>query len=242
MTSIQEPRYLLGIDHNQKTIKGQSLGYLTGIMYMAPHRVAGIGNVCPFASTGCAAACLNTAGRGVYKKAQDARILRTQFFYSNRIAFLEKLYKEISALIRKAERDELTPVVRLNGTSDLPFENLPLRGKSLIEHFPNTQFYDYTKNPHRAEKFANGEMPDNYHLTFSRSESNDKHVTKLLGRVNVAVVFGGTMPESWRGVPVVSGDKNDLRFLDGSGVVVGLKAKGKGKRDKSGFVIYPPSP
>jgi hypothetical protein len=233
--------YLLGIDHNHKTIRGQKFGYLTGIVYMAPHRLAGIGNVCPFASKGCAAACLNTAGRGVYDKAQNARIARTKFFYADRVGFLSQLHSEINALIRKAKRENLTPVVRLNGTSDIPFENHKLDGASLMEHFPNIQFYDYTKNPIRAENWMRGKLPKNYHLTFSRSESNQAHVEKLasLG-VNIAVVFAkGYMPESYLNRPVYNGDESDLRFLDPKNHIIGLKAKGKGKRDDSGFVIYP---
>jgi hypothetical protein len=35
---------------------------------------------------------------------------------------------------------------------------------------------------------------------------------------------------------VFNGDESDLRFLDPQGVIVGLYAKGKAKKDTSGFV------
>jgi len=47
------------------------------------------------------------------------------------------------------------------------------------------------------------------------------------------------MPETYEGTPVFNGDDSDLRFLDPKGVVVGLYAKGKAKKDTSGFVKYP---
>jgi hypothetical protein len=40
-------------------------------------------------------------------------------------------------------------------------------------------------------------------------------------------------------MPVFNGDESDLRFLDPKGVIVGLYAKGKAKKDTSGFVKYP---
>jgi len=83
-----------------------------------------------------------------------------------------------------------------------------------------------------------GELPENYHLTFSRKEDNDGFVENVLGQGgNVAVVFADSLPKTWKGKAVVNGDETDLRFLDGKNVVVGLKAKGKGRKDKSGFVV-----
>ena len=38
-------------------------------------------------------------------------------------------------------------------------------------------------------------------------------------------------------MPVINGDKTDMRFKDPVGVIVGLKAKGKARKDTSGFVI-----
>lgn len=132
----------------------------------------------------------------------------------------------------------MIPAVRLNGTSDLPWENIRLNGKNIMEHYPQVQFYDYTKSMARAMAHAAGIMPANYHITFSRSETNETAARGILkSGGNVSVVFSGGLPKRWAGREVIDGDKNDLRFLDPRGVVVGLIAKGPGRKDKSGFVV-----
>ena len=88
---------LLGINTNYKTIKNQKVGVLTGILYMAPYNLSGK-NVCPAASKGCAAACLNTAGRGAMNVVQAARLKKTRRFFSNRDIFLFQLCDEIKSL------------------------------------------------------------------------------------------------------------------------------------------------
>lgn len=228
---------------NPKTLKGQRRGYLTYVLHLAPANLSGR-NVCPFASPGCRATCLNTAGRGgIFKPGettnpiQEARLRRTRLFLDARDQFLTQLVSEIERAIAHARRKGLVPVFRLNGTSDLPWEHLPIRRKgrlypSVFAAFPRIQFYDYTKNPRRSP------LP-NYHLTFSRSElnSSDCESTPL----NVAVVFGvskGTpLPAHFAGRNVIDGDESDLRFLDPTNVVVGLRAKGRAKRDHTGFVV-----
>jgi hypothetical protein len=228
---------------NAKTSKGEGLGYLTGILYLAPATLAGK-NICPHASEGCLISCLNLAGMGAFSNVQSARIAKTKAFHASPKTFIEDLAKDIAALVRKAERDGLLPCIRLNGTSDLPWESLggDLR-VNLMNRFPEVPFYDYTKNPARARAFAQGKLPSNYFITFSRSEVNEKLVLDLLENgANVAVVFsskkGDSLPKIWGGRKVVDGDVNDLRFLDPRNVVVGLRAKGKAKRDFSGFVVH----
>lgn len=214
--------------NNRKTIKGQKMGWLTGILHLAPFNLSGR-NVCPFASIGCAKACLNTAGFGRYKNVQDARIDRTRLFWDNRNAFLALLELEIKSFERKAARDGLKLAIRLNGTSDIVWERY-----GIIQRFPHVQFYDYSKIPKR---FIGNELPANYHLTFSRSESNGG-VAELIASMghNVAVVFK-ELPKLFFGKRVINGDDTDLRFLDPKGVVIGLTAKGRGKWDKTGFVV-----
>lgn len=216
--------------NNRKTIKGQVLGYLTGILHLAPFNLSGR-NVCPFASMGCAKACLNTAGFGRYKNVQDARIDRTRLYWDNKAGFLALLSLEIRALERKAARDGMKLAIRLNGTSDISWEKT-----GIMEQFPAIQFYDYTKVPNRLIK---SELPANYHLTFSRSESNGA-IAELIAKMghNVAVVFK-ELPATYFGKKVISGDDTDLRFLDPKGVIIGLTAKGRAKWDKSGFVVAP---
>lgn len=225
-----------------KTSKGEAAGYLTGILYLAPFNLSGR-NVCPHASEGCAAACLFSAGMGAFANVQDARIAKTKAFFRDPKAFVETLAQDIEALKRKAARLGLSPCVRLNGTSDLPWENLGGQlGVCLMRRFPDVAFYDYTKNPARVRAWLEGRMPANYSLTFSRSECNGETALELAkAGANVAAVFatkkGSNLPKVWGGRPVIDGDVNDLRFLDPKGRIVGLRAKGKAKQDESGFVV-----
>lgn len=228
---------------NPKTAKGEGHGYLTAILHLAPANLAGVGNVCPWASKGCTASCLNTAGRGgiiprgeTTNAIQEARKRKTRAFFGDRAAFLEQLDREIQNHARNAARHGLRAAVRLNGTSDLRWEKL---APWLFEYNPDVQFYDYTKGALRCTAAALAELPANYHLTFSRSESNEDAALQKLatGGANVAVVFAGRLPTEWRGFEVVNGDETDLRFLDPKGVVVGLLAKGRARRDTSGFVV-----
>lgn len=209
-------------------------GYLSSIMYLAPHRLSGW-NVCSHASEGCIAGCLFTSGYGRYSHIQQARIRRTRLFFEDRDAFKAKLWSELAAFVRKADRKGLKPAFRPNGTSDLPWEQLL---PELFTDFPMVQFYDYTKITRRAVAFAKGDLPSNYHLTFSRSEKNESKCLRVLReRGNVAVVFDTKdLPDTWYGYDVHNADENDLRFLDPVGVQ-GLYPKGRARHDKSGFVV-----
>ncbi len=218
---------LLGIS-NTKTLKGESLGYRTYIMHLAPGMLSGF-QVCASASSGCLKACLNLSGMGKFSNVQDARIAKTKLFFEDRVTFLDKLVKEIQAAVKSSKKAGLIPVFRLNGTSDIRWENIPVRGyRNLFQLFPDIQFYDYTKHSNRKN------IPDNYHLTFSRSETNEDQI--LTVTYNTAVVFE-TLPTTYLGLPVVDGTETDLRFLDPQGVIVGLVANGEGKKDTSGFVV-----
>jgi hypothetical protein len=227
---------------NAKTIKGEVLGYRTGILYLAPYNVSGR-NVCPFASKECIKLCLNLSGRGEMDSVQEARIRKTRLFHQDPKGFVENLDHNIGKAKAQAARKRMTPAVRLNGTSDLPWENLGgEQGKVLMERHPDLTFYDYTKNPRRMEAYLAGDMPENYKLTFSRSETNEDLADKFVRRGgNVAVVFttpkGDTLPKTYLGRPVIDGDEHDLRFLDPSGVVVGLRAKGRARKQHGGFVV-----
>lgn len=235
---------LLSINADAKTSKGTGKGYLTGICYLSPAGIAGLGNLCPHSSAGCRSACLYTAGRaGIFKSINEARLARTRFLFADRAGFYNQLVKEISALVRKADRDGLIPVVRLNGTSDLTIESI---FPGLFTLFPAVQFMDYTKSPRRALAWAEGKLPRNYHLTFSYSETNGKTAFELLRKgVNVAMVAKGIKPGDLFTSALFEtfdADATDLRFLDkpasdGRGRIGILKAKGKARKDKSGFVV-----
>ena len=219
---------------NYKTVKGESFGWKTYGLHLSPFNISG-NNVCPNASAGCAAACLNTAGRGIMRTVQEARIRKTQFFFNDREGFLCQLLKEIKSAIKSAARKELNPCFRLNLTSDIAWE------RYIIPSFKSHQFYDYTKSKQRMRRFLDGRLPENYHLTFSRSEDTDTNqIREFCDRGgNVAVVFRDHLPKQWRGIKVINGDTTDLRFQDERGVIVGLVAKGLGKKDETGFVVEP---
>jgi len=221
---------------NPKTLKGEAQGYMTYILHLAPSDLSGH-NVCPKATAGCIASCLNTAGRGgMFKRGettnaiQKARLRKTKYFYEDRAGFMLDLAYDIMKAIKQAERKGFIPVFRLNGTSDLSWEKYEVPvfcTENIFELFPNVQFYDYTKVLGR--KVAH--IP-NYHLTFSRAESNDNDVAQALAAgMNVAAVYD-KIPEG-----MYSADESDLRFLDPKVGVIGLKAKGRAKKDYSGFVI-----
>ena len=229
----QKTQKILGIDSNAKTRKGIAFKYTTAIIYLSPAKISGK-NLCPHASEGCELACLNTSGRGAMKKIQDARKKKTLFFLNQKDLFLAQLKNEINSFLKSSKKKEINPCVRLNGTSDLPWHNIG----NIMQEFSDIQFYDYTPNLNRMMQFLKGELPANYHLTFSRKENNDTACFYVLANGgNVAMVFD-EIPSTYKGFEVVNGDESDLRFLDKKGVIVGLKAKGKGVKDKSGFVIH----
>jgi len=224
---------------NSKTRKGQKKGFTTYGIHLAPASLSGF-NVCDSSSAGCRWACLNTAGRGAMTSVQRARIKKTLFFFKDKQKFLAELWAEITKSIKSSAKKGMTPCFRLNLTSDLPWEKIKFNGQSVMEAFPDVQFYDYCKSPERMTKFVNGEMPANYHLTFSRSETNGALALAFLrSGGNVAMVFRKSLPASYFGHEVIDGDETDLRFLDGKGKIVGLKEKGLAKKDETGFVLEP---
>jgi hypothetical protein len=235
---------------NPKVLKGIKQGFNTYILHLAPANVSGY-ETCAKRTAGCTAACLNLAGRGgMFKKGettnviQQARIRKTKMFFEDRISFMNLLVKDIELAIKQSARMNLIPVIRLNGTSDLAFEKYEVlrNGQSysnIFMAFPELTFYDYTKILGRKVK----SIP-NYSLTFSAADGNDADVYAAIQQgYNIAVVFGIKktlpMPETYLGRPVFNGDESDLRFLDPKNVIVGLYAKGKAKKDETGFVKYP---
>jgi hypothetical protein len=235
---------------NPKTLKGVEQGFNTYILHLAPADVSGF-EVCPKRTKGCTDACLNLAGRGgMFKRGevtnviQEARKRKTVFFKEERAGFMEWLVADIELAIKQSKRMGLTPVFRLNGTSDISWEKYSVVRKgqafsNIFEAFAEVTFYDYTKVLGRRIAGIT-----NYSLTFSAADGNELDVYNAISQgYNIAVVFGIKktlpMPESYLGRPVFNGDESDLRFLDPKGVVVGLYAKGKAKKDTTGFVKYP---
>jgi hypothetical protein len=231
---------------NFKTRKGEALGYLTFNLNLAPSTLSGVMNTCPKATAGCRAACLNTAGRGGMFRAgetvenntntvQEARKRKTRYFFQAREAFMLDLVSDIRKAVVHAEKKGMIPVIRLNNTSDILWERIPvLSYDNIFQMFKTVQFYDYTKILNRRGV----SHLHNYHLTFSRGESNEGEVRLAIEQgYNIAVVFS-KLPETYMGRPVINGDESDLRMLDPTEVIVGLKAKGRARKDTSGFVVH----
>lgn len=237
--------YKLLTESNPKTRKGESQGYLSAVLHLAPHTLAGGRTVCPGSSPACRAACLNTAGRGRFDATQAARIKRTRLLQSSPKAFSILLESDLESLVRKADRLGMKPACRLNGTSDLPWCSMPYF-KSIIRDFANAgvRFYDYTKVP----AYLSHKSPVDY--TFSvdlSSKRNVAFVRKVLGdglRVRLAIVASGethkvrlertheALEGFWhptRSRVYVDGEQSDLRFLEPSDAIVVLKAKGPAK-------------
>ena len=244
-----------------KAIKARAYGYMNAINYMAPAALAGVGNLCPHASPGCLALCLgwHSGQAGMVKGGRTntlnavrrSRQDKARMFMRDRATFFAELIAGIERAQRKAEREGLKLCVRLNGATDIAWERIKLNPyQSIIELYGDVQFVDYTKSVQRALRAASDPTwPSNYHLTFSRSETNETDCKRVLeAGGNVAVVFerkpewfdiGGTY---WK---VIDGDQHDLRHLDtghgrDGGVIVALSPKGKrAKADASGFVVRP---
>ena len=232
---------LLGVGTNAKTIKGDGDEYLTAILYMTPYKVMVDGklfNSCSMAAmASCIDGCLYTAGRGAFNNVQTARQRKAEWFYRDRDSFMAQLVIDVAKFANYCRKRDIQPCIRLNGTTDIRWELILIDGKNIFELFPNVQWYDYTKIPNRKVAHLS-----NYHLTWSYSAANPKY-EQLFDQVisngmSVAVVFRKPyQAKTWRGYKVVDGDKDDLRFLDPKQSIVALYAKGKAKKDNSGFVV-----
>ena len=235
-TNYKTPARLLsaGIS-NAKTKKNE---LKTFILYLAPYKQNYKGvNICPKASKGCAAACLFTAGRGAFNNVQNARINKTNFYIENKPLFIKKLASEIVRETAKAKKNGEKIAFRLNGTSDVDFVYLleKYAGLSIADLYPHAIMYDYTKILGKIKKYI---QHPNYVLTFSRAEDNEKETLQALEMgANVSAVFSDELPTHYKGFEVVDGDSSDLVMLNHSGVILGLRAKGKARKDASGFTI-----
>ena len=242
---------LFSISTNAKTVKGEKLGYLTGVLYLAPAKLSGY-QVCPMASTAqCEEACLNLAGLGgVYTSIQKARIAKTRRFFEDRNAFMLDVVKSIKSLIKLARKPRRAKgrfakrfqvLVRLNGTSDIRWELVPvtidgIEYANLMLAFPDIQFYDYTKLANRRN------IPSNYDLTFSYSgvkayQPQVAKAQKALMRIAVVFRHVESIPKSFIGMKCIGGDNSDVRHIEKQNVIVALYAKGPAKHDTTGFVV-----
>jgi hypothetical protein len=234
-------RLLLGFNTNAKTVKGEKIGYYTGILYLAPSDLSGY-QVCSMAKLAlCEKPCLFTSGRGAFNSIRNARIAKTKYFFEDRNNFMVNICKDIEKGIKKAKLLNQQLLIRLNGTSDIKWENIDfeyngIQYNNVMECFPNVQFYDYTKIPNRVN------LPSNYDITFSYSNAITFHKYNDIAIKNknrIAVVFRHeeNIPKTFKGLSVIGGDNSDVRHIEEKNVIVALYAKGRGKKDYSGFIV-----
>ena len=222
---------------NTKTAKNE---LTTFILYLSPAaQNSKKVNLCPFASKGCLKACLYTAGRGKFNNVQEARTRKSNYLVNDRKAFYLQIEKEIKSKITYYQRKGEKIALRLNGTSDI--DNLKAlkayTGLNFEDLQNKVEFYDYTKSLKRALKYKDSK---NYTLALSRCEDNEKECFEAMDQgINSSFVFAGELPKTYKGFKVIDGDQSDDIMIKykGQGVILGLRAKGDAKKDKTGFVI-----
>ena len=198
------------LSENPKTIKSDIKTY---ILHLAPSKQSGIINVCPSALN-CAKLCLHHSGNKLYYPTKvKSRINKTIAFNDSQNDFMNILILNIIRNFRK-NNNELT-AYRLNGTSDILFENIQIYISVGLSDFiynkfsfninsgyysnifdifkfeKNIIFYDYTKNKREYQNLLN---EFNYHLTFSfDGESNkiniDRCFDAMENNINIASVI-----------------------------------------------------
>ena len=198
------------LSENPKTIKSDIKTY---ILHLAPSKQSGIINVCPSALN-CAKLCLHHSGNKLYYPTKvKSRINNTIAFNDSQNDFMNILILNIIRNFRK-NNNELT-AYRLNGTSDILFENIQIYISVGLSDFiynkfsfninsgyysnifdifkfeKNIIFYDYTKNKREYQNLLN---EFNYHLTFSfDGESNKININRcyeaMEQNINIASVI-----------------------------------------------------
>jgi hypothetical protein len=234
---VKFPEEITLIGTSLKVLKNEKEDALTGIIYLAPSSESvsyGGHNICPWASKGCANACLGIrSARLRMTSGRNSKAWKTLLFVYRRDIFKSFLINEIRNLVVRAGKKNMKPSMRLNGTSDILFEAI---APELFSMFPEVQFYDYTKIENRFY----AKLPQNYYLTFSRSENNEDSCKRILAKgFNVSVVFEDlqkALKIGHSGYKVINGDLTDFRPSDEKGVIVGLSIKGNAK-DDSGFIV-----
>lgn len=209
-----------------KTIKEAGGAVRIASLSMMPDAI-----LCPGSkSAGCRDACLESAGRGAMSNVAQGRQARTDYYHADLSGFLDQLRRELRNFVKTCKRQGVKPVARLNVLSDIEWEK-----HGIPQEFPEILFYDYTKRAARL-----GKTPANYKLIFSYS-GREQYAAQVeraqKTEAPFAVVFNGPMPEFFQGRKVIDGDASDLVNVDAGRVVIGLKAKGKAKTDKTEFVV-----
>lgn len=184
---------------------------------LAPHRLAGMGNVCTRSTPECRRVCLESAGRGSFGDVQRGRMIRTTFLAMYPLECRAMLRDELHRALKRHGRKAIA--WRPNVLSDLPWETEPW-----VQSLPKRlRVYGYTKRPVSAEDAGRVD------LTYSISERQPTFADALEILENgtrIAVVTAAELPKSIAGYPVHDGERTDERFREPVGIVR-LVPKGK---------------
>ena len=172
---------------------------------------------------GCAESCLRFSGRGHMPSVVDSRQSKLDYFYSDRLGFIEQLKREIANFERLCYKSGVIPHVRLNVITDVRWESKAYG--QIPQSFPNVTFYDYTKIANRLNK-----TPDNYKLMFSYSPAvkfQDQVRLAMSANVPMSAVFYPAIPDTFLGAKVINGDNSDIENLKYRypNYIIGLKYK-----------------
>lgn len=214
---------------NTKTRKSaeKAKEYRIVSLMLAPADSAGGKTVCSHSTRSCEKLCVGGDGIGlaqVFKAIGESRRQKTNWYNTDRAAFMKQLETELETEQRLADREGTILCARLNCFSDLNFF-------SLIRRFPSMVAYDYTKN---LPRITSPEKPQNYWLTGSWTENkaNQRDCIELLRQgENIAIAFADLsghfvgnralnqrIPKTWTldgtEFNCIDGDDTDLRMLD----------------------------
>ena len=176
-------------DSNPKTQKSTIKTY---ILHLSPSDSSGVINICKSAFN-CKKLCLHRSGNPKFLNSKiKSRINKTIAFDYSQNDFMNLLILSIIRNYRK--NNSLKTAFRMNGTSDILFENIqiyiPVSLSDFIynkfsfninsgyysnifeifKHEKNIIFYDYTKEKREFKNLLN---QYNYHLTFSFDGANN---------------------------------------------------------------------
>jgi len=205
--------------------------------------------VCQHRSPGCEAACIVHSGNGRFAPVKRRRVERTTLFFKQRKRFSAFLHHDIALLRGCADLLPGAPPsihVRLNTFSDLPWERISLYPDAYhplpaYAHTAIAMLYQYDVHPYdysASFRRSYDALGTGYHLTFSRKETTPNHLVKrFLDAGGTVTIPFEIIPETWEGYPVLVGDDSDQRYLDPPGHVIGLTPRGRGRSDRSGFVV-----
>lgn len=238
----QTPYLFTAQSETAKTDKNTSIIWEQIIRYLSAANRSGVINLCKHSTPECRAGCLgHTSGRLRYSVQQRAQHIRTVFLAENPAFFhiveLNEVRRHTNRIVKNGRRS----VARLNGTSDIPYEDLAWY-MACLKRMGLGCMFDYTANKTRTRGWIH--TPDiSYHLTHSTKENDHPNTIQPGSYTVVAIKPDAPLPATYNGFPVFDGDKSDMRFLDPEGHVTLGRGKGalKNKQGDATSFLKPPA-